>query len=145
MTYAIVNRTFISCLLALLGCSYSVSAYCQSEDSEISIAERLCKTKGSASDIKVNVDGSGETSKVVASVIGVRGKINGTAEFSKAEWDGIRFSDKPDAYNRCLEIVLGKVHVDKATGSSEASATNYGAGGGAIGNNSGIVNIGGKN
>ena len=73
------------------------------------MAERLCKTKGSSSDIKIKFDGTAETGKVLAQIVGINGKITGTGEFSKSEWDGIRFTNSPDAYVKCLDLVLSRI------------------------------------
>ena len=75
----------------------------------LSMAERLCKTKGSSSDIKIKFDGSAETGKVLAQIVGLNGKITGTGEFTKSEWDGIRFTNSPESYVKCLDLVLSRI------------------------------------
>lgn len=93
-------------LIALL--PFSV-AHAEIDMQTVEIAEKLCKTKGSSTDIKVKLDGSAQTSKILAQVIGVNGKISGTGEFTRSEWDGIRFTNSPDAYIKCLELVLPRI------------------------------------
>ena len=90
----------------------NINAY-GNDDVAVTMAERLCKTKGSATDIKVKFDGSAETGKVIAQVVGVGGKLTGTGEFSKSEWDGIRFTNSPGEYVKCLELVLSRLAVKK--------------------------------
>ncbi len=90
----------------------TINAY-GSDDMAVTMAERLCKTKGSATDIRVKFDGSAETGKVIAQVVGVGGKLTGTGEFSKSEWDGIRFTNSPEQYVKCLELVLSRLAVKK--------------------------------
>jgi hypothetical protein len=86
-----------------------VSLNAQQGDDVLSMAERLCRTKGSSTDIVVKFDGSAETGKVLAQIIGVNGKVTGTGDFTRREWDGIRFTDSPEAYVKCLDLVLPRI------------------------------------
>lgn len=93
----------------IAGIAMSPMVHAQSDTDVASMAERLCKTKGSSTDIRVRFDGSAETGKVIAQVLGVGGKVSGTGEFTKSEWDGIRFTNSPEQYVKCLDLVLSRI------------------------------------
>jgi hypothetical protein len=87
---------------------YSLS-FAQIDNDVVAMAERLCKTKGSSTDIKVRIDGSAATGKVLAQIVGADGRITGSGEFTRSEWDGVKFTNSPEAYIKCLELVLPRI------------------------------------
>lgn len=89
-----------------------LQAWSQITLAPIDMAERLCKTHGSSTDIKVKFEGSAQTGKIIAQFIGLNGKIAGIGEFSKNEWDGVKFVNSPETYVKCLELVLVKMRVE---------------------------------
>jgi hypothetical protein len=103
-----MSRCF-RCFLAAVGLVATAAVHAQLDSDVAAMAERLCKTKGSSMDIRVKFDGSAETGKVIAQVLGVGGKVSGTGEFTRSEWDGIRFTNSPEQYVKCLDLVLSRI------------------------------------
>lgn len=97
-----LRLTLIFLLLAAAGPASAEEENGVSMERLITGVKSICGGSGKGSDLKVKGAGSLEASKTVSLILD--GKLEGDAEFSKEEWDGIRgMRDNPERYSECVQ------------------------------------------
>lgn len=95
-------------IIVFIGVIFHFYANAQ-DDPRISASQKLCSTSGTSSDVKIVGTGEASTSKVVAQLVGAGGKVTGTVEFTRAEWNGIEaFRHDAPSYLKCVDMVTAR-------------------------------------